>query len=186
MTRNALLGMAVFGLASAAAGYVWVSTEFPFIILLPAVLGWFVVVRPEYGDRTAILAALVGGFTFTVVFILALFLALADGSPVSLPAWLGALLAAAVAGGLGGVLLDRGRGATAMAGFSAVGMLAALAISLLARSVAPGSVDVEGATQSAYFASTLGLMGAVLGAAIGAGASWIARRREHDAGSPAA
>lgn len=183
MTRNALLGMAVFGLASALAGYVWVAYEFPFAILLPAAIGWFAVVRPEYGTRTAFWAALVGGVAFTTVFILAMFLALTDGSPVSLPGWLGAVLAASVAGALVGTLLDRGRGAVAMAGFSAIGMLVAIAISMLTRSMAPVSVDIEGMAQSAYVALTLGLMGASVGAASGAGTAWLAKHDSHEVDS---
>lgn len=183
MTKRTLIGAAAFGLTSALAGYIWVVFEFPFAIALPGVVGWYAVVRPGFGSRKALWAGLVGGVTFTIVLMLSFFFALTDGSPVALPAWAGGVLAAAAAGALTGLLLDRVHGALAMAGFSAAGMLAAVVIAALLRAVAPGSVDLEGAAQSAYFTLVIGLIGAALGAAIGAGAAWL---EEHLAGTHAA
>ena len=177
MKRNALVGLAVFGLLSALAGYIWTAFEFPFAIGVPAIVGWYAVTRSDFGHRTALWAGLVGGVTFTAVFIIAVFFALTDGSPLALPAWAAAVAAAAAAGALTGLLLDRGRGAIAMAGFSAVGMLVAIGIAALLRTVAPASVDVAGATQAIYFALTIGLVGAAMGAANGAGAAWVAENR---------
>ena len=36
MLKNAVVGLAVFGLLAAVAGYVWTALEFPFAILIPA------------------------------------------------------------------------------------------------------------------------------------------------------
>lgn len=177
MLRNSLTGLAVFGVLAAAAGYVWTAFEFPFAIVVPAVVGWYVVVRPDFGHRKALWAALVGGISFTVAFMFALFLALTDGSPVALSAWASAVLAAAIAGAATGWLLDGGRGSITEAGFSALGMLAATVAMGFMRSVAPAAVDVAGPSQYAYFALSIGLVGALMGAAIGAGTSWVAMHR---------
>ena len=174
MLRNSLLGVAAFGLLSMAAGYVWTAFEFPFAIIVPAAVGWYVVARPDFGERTALWAALVGGVSFTVAFMFALFLALTDGSPIALSAWASAVLAAAAAGAVTGWLLGGGRGSIAETGFSALGMLAATVVLGFMRSIAPGSVDVAGPAQYAYFALSIGLVGALMGAAIGAGTSWVA------------
>jgi len=177
MIRNSLIGMAVFGLLAGAAGYIWTAFEFPFAILIPAAAGWYAVVRTDFGNRTALWAALAGGVTFTGAFLVAAFFALTDGSPIALSAWMGAILAAAVAGAATGWLLDGVRGSLAVAAFSAVGMLAATIVAGAMRTLAPAGVDVAGATQYAYFALTLGLVGAFMGAAAGAGTSWVARHR---------
>lgn len=180
MLRNSMIGLVVFGLASAAAGYIWTAYEFPFAIVLPAAIGWYAVTKPDFGNRTALLAALVGGVSFTGAFLVAVFFALTDGSPIALTAWMSATLAAAVAGALTGWVMDRMRGAGTMAMYSAAGMLLATTVSTLMRAAAPASVDVEGATQYAYFALVIGVVGAIVGVAVGAGSSWLAERR----GSP--
>jgi len=172
------MGMATFGLLAVAAGYVWTAFEFPFAIIVPAAVGWYVVVRSDFGNSTALWAALIGGVSFTVAFMFALFLALTDGSPVALTAWMSAVLAAAVAGATTGWLLDGSRGSLTVAGFSALGMLAATVVMGFLRSVAPVSVDVAGPTQYAYFALAIGMVGALVGAAVGAGASWVASHRD--------
>jgi len=177
MLRNSLVGLAVFGVLSATAGYVWTAFEFPFAILVPAAVGWYAVVRSDFGDRKAVWAALVGGVSFTAAFLVAVFFALTDGSPIALTAWMSATLAAAVAGAATGWLLDGGRGAITVAGFSAAGMLVATVIAGVMRTVAPAGVDVAGPTQFAYFALVLGLVGGVVGAAVGAGTSWLATHR---------
>jgi len=183
MLRNSLIGLAVFGLLSAVAGYIWTAFEFPFAIIVPAAVGWYAVVRPDFGNRKALWAALIGGVSFTVAFMFALFLALTDGSPIALTAWMSAVVAAALAGGATGWLLDSGRGSLTMAGFSALGMLAATVVMGFMRSVAPSSVDVAGPTQYAYFALAIGLVGALVGAAVGAGTSWVAVHRSSTASS---
>jgi len=177
MLRNSLIGHAVFGLSAAAAGYIWTAFEFPFAILIPAALGWYAVVRPDYGNRKALWAALVGGVSFLGAFLLATFFALTDGSPVALTAWMSATLAAGVAGAATGWLLDGARGSLAIALFSAVGMLAATVVAGVMRTYAPGAVDVAGPTQFAYFALVLGVVGAFVGAAVGAGTSWVSTHR---------
>lgn len=53
------------------------------------------------------------------------------------------------------------------------------------RTFAPGVVDVAGPAQYACFALTLGLVGAFMGAAIGAGTSWAAQHRHsHSQSTP--
>jgi len=177
MLKNSLLGLVVFGLSAAVAGYLWVAFEFPFALLIPAAVGWYAVVRTDFGGRKALWAALVGGVTFTVAFLVAAFLALTDGSPIALAAWMSATLAAGVAGAATGWLLDRARGSLAVAAFSAIGMLAATVVAGAMRTIAPGAVDVAGPAQSAYFALVLGLVGAFVGAAVGAGTTWVAQHR---------
>jgi len=180
MLKNSMIGLAVFGLLGALAGYVWTAFEFPFAIVVPATVGWFAVARADFGNRTASWAALVGGLSFTAAFLLAVFFALTDGSPIALTAWLSATLAAAVAGAATGWVLDRGHGSLAIAGFSAAGMLVATIVAGAMRAVAPEAVDVAGPTQAAYFALVIGLVGGFVGAAAGAGASWLgAHRRLH-------
>lgn len=183
MLRNSLLGMAVFGLMAGAAGYIWTAFEFPFAILVPAAVGWYAVTRTDFDNRTALWAALVGGVTFTGAFLVAAFFALTDGSPIALTAWMSATLAAAVAGAATGWLLDGSHGSLALAIYSAAGMLAATVVAGAMRTFAPGAVDVAGPAQYAYFALTLGLVGAFLGAAIGAGTSWVAQHRHSHSGS---
>jgi len=185
MLKNSLLGLAVFGLMSAAAGYVWTAFEFPFAILLPAAVGWYAVTRHDFGNRKALWAGLVGGISFTAAFLVAVFFALTDGSPIALTAWMSATLAAAVAGAATGWLLGGMRGSLAVAGFSAAGMLAATVAMGVMRAVAPDAVDVAGAAQNAYFALSIGLVGAFVGAAVGAGTSWLAAHL-HEPGKPSA
>ena len=177
MLRNSLIGLSVFGLLSAAAGFIWTAFEFPFAMLVPAAAGWYAVVRSDFGNRRALWAGLTGGVTFTAAFLVAAFFALTDGSPVALTAWMSATLAAGVAGAATGWLLDGARGSLAVAVFSAIGMLAATVVAGLMRTVAPVAVDVAGPVQFAYFALVLGLVGALVGAAVGAGTSWVAQRR---------
>jgi len=184
MLKNSLIGLAVFGIFSAAAGYIWSAFEFPFAILIPAAVGWYAVVRPDFGNRTALWSALVGGVSFTVAFMVATFFALTDGSPLALTAWMSAALAAAVAGAATGWVLDRIHGSMAVAAFSAAGMLAATVVAGLMRTIAPASVDVAGATQTMYFALVLGLVGGIVGAAVGAGTSWLAAHRSARSESP--
>jgi hypothetical protein len=173
MARNALIGTAAFGVTEAVAGYLWTVFEFPFAIVLPGIVGWYAVTRPDFGNRKALWAGMVGGLTFTALMIAAFFFAITDGSPVPLPASVGALIAAAGAGALAGWLLERGHGALAMAGFSAAGMLAAMVLMTLMQLVAPASIDVEGPSQYAYFALNNGLAGAAIGAVLGAGTAWL-------------
>lgn len=173
---NALVGSMAFGVPALIAGYVWIALEFPFAIVAPAAIGWYVVSRRAYGGRTAAWAALFGGVTFTLTFIVAVFLALTDGSPFAPTAWLSATLAAGAAGAVTGWLLGRVRGALAIALFSAAGMFAAAMLAGLMRSVAPSSVDVEGFAQTAYFSIVQGLIGAIVGAAVGGGVAWLKSR----------
>ena len=161
-------------------GYVWTAFEFPFVIVVPAALGWFAVTRTDFDTRAARWAALVGGLSFTVAFLVAVFFALTDGSPIALTAWMSATLAAAAAGAAAGWVLDRGHGALAIAAFSAAGMLVATAAAGVLRVVAPSAVDAAGPAQAAYFALVIGIVGGFVGAAAGAGASWLgAHRRVH-------
>ncbi len=173
---NAAIGAVVFGLAGAAAGALWIGLEFPFAVVLPAALGWLAVSWGPFGRRRALWAALVGGASFTVAFVLSLFAAIADGSPVDLPAWAAAVFSAAVAGALTGAVLDRARGAGWMALFSAAGMALGTVATLAARAIAPTGVDVPGVAQTAYFSAVQGVVGAITGAAIGYGVAWLAHR----------
>ncbi len=173
MLRNTLTGAAVFGVLGASAAYIWTAFEFPFAIVVPAFVGWYAVIRGDFGSRKALVGGLVGGVSFTVVFMLALFFALTDGSPVVLTAWMSAVLAAAVAGALTGWVLGGVRPALTVGGFSAVGMLVAVAAAGLLRTVAPSAVDVEGAVQYGYFALSMGVVSTILGAASGAAVSWV-------------
>lgn len=177
LLRNSLIGLLAFGLSAAVAGYVWTTFEFPFVIVVPAALGWYAVVFTEYGRRKAMLAALVGGATFTIAFLVAMFFALTDGSPIALTAWMSATLAAALAGAVTGLLVDGWRGVITIAAFSALGMLVATIVSGALRTLAPSAVDVVGPAQSAYFAMQIGLVGGIVGAAVGAGTSWLAAHR---------
>ncbi len=45
MLRNTLIGAVVFGVLGAAAAYIWTAFEFPFVIIAPAFVGWYAVVR---------------------------------------------------------------------------------------------------------------------------------------------
>jgi hypothetical protein len=176
MLKSILTGTAVFGFTAAAAGYVWTAFEFPFALLVPAALGWYFLVRPLWGNVKALEAALVGGATFTAVFLFAVFLALADGSSVALAPWVAAVLASGVAGAATGALLGGWRGAWPMALFAGAGMALATVATGVLRSVAPAAVDIEGQAQYLYFAMVQGVVGALVGAAIGAGVVWV---REH-------
>lgn len=175
MLRNALTGSVVFGLSAAAAGYAWTAFEFPFVIVIPAIVGSCVVSR-AFGRRKALVAGAVGGVAFTIAFLFAVFFALTDGSPVALSAWASATLAATLAGATMGAVLRGVRGSVIMAAFSASGMLGATIVMGLVRSMAPASVDVAGPTQNLYVALALGLVGVVVGAALGAGTAWLADR----------
>ncbi|MHB9003048.1 MAG: hypothetical protein ACYC6C_03160 [Coriobacteriia bacterium] len=176
LLRNTLIGAAAFGLAAAAAGYIWTAFEFPFVIIVPAVLGWYLVARMHYVQRTALWAALLGGATFTAAFMVAVFFALTDGSPVAPTPWMAATFAAIAAGAVTGALLGGWRGSRVIALFAGVGMLLATAMTGVLRAVAPESVDVAGQTQYLYFASVLGVVGAIVGAAAGAGVAWLKLR----------
>ena len=171
MMRNAAIGALFFGLFGALTGYVWTAFEFPFVILLPAFIGWFAVTLPGFGIRKSLWAALVGGVSFTAVFFVAIFFALTDGSPVALSAWMAATVAAAIAGALTGAVVAGKRGATVMAGFSAVGMLVATAVVGLVRAVAPNAIDTPGTAQFVYAALILGIVGTIVGTAAGLAAS---------------
>lgn len=173
--RAPLTGAVVTGLSAALAGYVWVGFEFPFAIVLPAFAGLLAVLWPLYDRGRVLLAAALGGIAFTGAFLVAVFLALTDGSPFALPAWAGAIAAAAVAGVVTGALLEGRRGALVMAAYSSLGMLLAVGVAAVMRTVAPAGVDVEGVTQTAYFALLIGLVGLVMGAFIGAGADRMHR-----------
>lgn len=168
MLRGALFGAVVFGPLAAAAGYLWVALEFPFAIALPAFIGLYVLTIGHHGLRKAVTAALVGGVTFTAAFLVAVFLSLTDGSPVTFTAWMAPVLAALVAGALTGSVLGGPRGAWVMAVFAGAGMLLAVVIAGLLRDSAPPSVDSAGQAQSLYFAMVQGVVGAIVGAAVGA------------------
>lgn len=176
MLRNTLIGAAAFGLTAAAAGYIWTAFEFPFAILVPAVLGWYLVARMHYARRTAMWAALLGGATFTAAFMVAVFFALTDGSPVAPAPWMAATFAALAAGAVTGALLGGWRGSKVIALFSGAGMLLATVMTGVLRAVAPEAVDVAGQTQYLYFAGVLGIVGAIVGAAAGAGVAWLKLR----------
>jgi len=182
MLRNTVLGVLVFGVVAAVAGFVWTAFEFPFAILLPAFAGWYAVTRTEYDNPKALVTGATGGVSFTAVFMLGVFFALTDGSPFALTAWMAAALAAGVAGALTGAVLGGVRGAMALAVFSAAGMLAATIVAGLMRTIAPASVDVAGMTQYLYFAATIGLVGGIVGGFIGAGVAWF-KAHVSDAGS---
>lgn len=176
MTRNALLGALAFGLTAAAAGYVWVAFEFPFAIVVPAIVGWAAVTLRYRDLRSTLIAATVGGIAFTALFIGGLFLAIADGSPVQVAGWLVAVIAAAAAGGVVGAVLGGMQGARVLAIHSGIGMAAAVIVAGVLREIGPAAADMPGAAQSAYAAVSLGLIAALVGAAAGAGVA-----RMHDA-----
>ncbi len=176
MLRNTLIGAAVFGVLGAAAAYIWTAFEFPFAILIPAFVGWYAVTRGEFGSRKAWISGLVGGISFTAVFMVALFMALTEGSGIALTAWMSAVLAASVAGALTGWVLGGMRSALTVAVFSAVGMLIAVMVAGALRAVAPAAIDVEGVAQFTYFALTMGLVSTIVGAAAGASVWWVKHR----------
>lgn len=180
MIKSAVLGGLAFGITAAIAGYVWTAFEFPFVIVVPAVVGWFVVVRARHELRTALTAALVGGIAFTALFIGGLFLAITDGSPVPMVGWLAAVLAAAVAGAITGWVIGRARGAGVIAAFTAAGMLAAVVAAALLQGVAPEAVQVADPAQYAYVALQMGVIGALVGAAAGAGVAYVDSSRAAD------
>lgn len=175
MLRNATIGALVFGLSAAIAGWVWTAFEFPFVILVPAFLGWHAVVRPEFGNRKAFKVAAVGGVTFTAVFLVGMSLAMGDGSPITVTGWLVAVIAAVVAGALTGAMLDGVRGALPVASLSAAGMSAATVVVGLLRDLTPAAAQVPGAQQYAYFALGQGISGLLVGAAVGIGVVWVRR-----------
>lgn len=185
MARLAAIGALVLGITAAVAGYVWTAFEFPFTIIVPAFVGWYIVARVAgYANRTALLAGLVGGVAFTVVFLFGISLALNDDSPVPFTAWLAAAAAAAVAGALAGTILGRMRGAAVLAVFSGVGMLIASLLLGLMRENPPAGTEVPGPAQYLYFAAAIGIVGLILGGFIGAGVSWL--RAHEPKASPAA
>lgn len=176
MVRNASLGALVFGVLGAAAGYIWTAFEFPFAIILPAFAGWYAVVRPDFGNRKALYSALVGGVAFTGVLLVGMFLAITDGSPVPITGSLAAILAAVVAGALTGMVFGGTRAALPIAAFSAVGMSIAVLAAGILRGLTPEAANVPGFTQYAYFALAMGVIGGFVGAAVGAGVSWVRRQ----------
>jgi hypothetical protein len=185
MVRTILIGATVFGVSAAAAGYVWTAFEFPFVIVVPAVLGWYAVVRYRLGPTRAPMAALAGGVTFTAALLVAMFLALTDGSPLPLGPAAAAVLAAAVAGAISGWVLARGRGSLVLAAASAIGMAAASAVTGVVRAFAPAATQSPGPAQYAYVALSVGLIGLIVGAAIGAGVDRLAATAEETGGGEA-
>lgn len=175
MLRTVSIGATATGLAAAVAGYVWVAFEFPFAIVLPAVVGVFVVAAPLYSRGRSVVAALVGGAAFTAAFLMALFMAVTDGSPFALPAWLGAVAAAGIAGAVTGSLLEGFRRSVPLVISSALGMVFAVALAALIRAIAPGAVDTAGAAQNLYVTAVLGLIGVIMGASLGTG---VARMKD--------
>lgn len=173
MLRTALIGAGVFGVSAALAGYLWTAFEFPFVIVVPAALGWYAVVRFGFDRARAPMAALVGGVTFTAALLVAMFFALTDGSPLPLGPAASAIMAAAVAGALSGWVLARTRGALTMAGVSMLGMGVATLVTGALRAATPAAAQVEGPAQAAYFALAIGLVGLIVGAAVGAGVSQL-------------
>lgn len=168
MFRNAVIGAIVFGLTAALAGYLWLALEFPWVIVIPAALGWYAVVREPYGQRKALISAAVGGVLFTVVLIMAMYLAISDDVSIALPAWIGPVAAGALAGAIVGAVIGRARGASTVALFAGASMAVAVALAEVARNVQPASVQQEGAAQSLWVAGVLLVVGLVLGAACGA------------------
>lgn len=173
MLRSASLGALVFGLTAALAGFVWTAFEFPFAIVVPAFAGWYAVVRPRFGTRKAVFAGLAGGFTFTILFLFGMFLAISDGSPIAITGWLAAVLAAVVAGALTGEVVGGAKAALPIAAFSALGMILATMAAAVLRDVAPAATQIEGVAQYAYFALAQGVIGVLVGAAVGAGVHWV-------------
>lgn len=171
MTRSAITGLVVFGLAAAAAGYAWTVLEFPFALILAGGAGVLAITWP-YGPRRSFEAALAGGLTFTVVFLAAMFTALSDRSPVEVPAWGGAVLATVAAAAVTGLILEGRRGILPMSGFSLTGTVVGLLLSYAVGRVVTAPA-APGAAQAAFFSANIGLVGAVLGAGMGAGVGWL-------------
>lgn len=174
MLRTTFIGAAVFGASAAVAGYLWTAFEFPFVIVVPAALGWYAVVRYGFSASRAPMAALTGGVTFTVALLVAMFFALTDGSPLPLGPAAAAILAAAFAGVISGWVLDGRRGSLVMAAASALGMAAASALLGAVRALTPAVAQSPGPAQYGYAAVAMGLVGLVVGAAIGAGVHRLA------------
>lgn len=172
MARSGLIGAAAFGLSGLLAAYVWTLYEFPFVVALQWALGWGVVALLHYPRRAGI-AAVVGGVAYTAAFLVAMFLAITDGSPVPITGWLAVTIAAVLAGAATGAVLDRYRGALVLAGASALGMLLGTIIAGIFVQAAPVAVDSEGTVQYLYFALAQGIVGAFTGATIGAAAAWL-------------
>ena len=178
MGRIMLVGSAVFGLGAAIAGYVWVAFEFPWIIIVPATLGWYAVCRMRFDQATALKAGAVGGVLFTVAFMVSMFLAITDGSPVALPSWLGPIAAAGIAGAVVGAMLGKVKGAGVGGLYSAVGMSAAVVVMALTRDLAPAATQQPGSAQSMWVAAMLLVVGALVGASAGAVVHKIAEQSE--------
>lgn len=166
MIRNILLGAIAFGLPAALAGYVWSAFEFPFALLLPGVVGWLVLAW-SHGTSKAAIAALVGGIAFTAAFMVGMFFAITDGSPLAVPAWLAAAAAAAAAGAIVGALLGGRSAAVRLALFSALGMFVGEVLAWAAQYAVPGSVDTPGTAQLVYMSVTVGVVGVAVGAFVG-------------------
>jgi len=186
MLRDSLKGFVVFGVLSAAAGYVWTTFEFPFVIVIPAAVGWYAVTVKRFGHRKAWIAGAAGGVTFTVAFLAAVFLALAGLSVLEVTPWLAATAAAGLAGAFTGWLLAEGRGALAVGGVSAAGMLVAMVVAGILRAYAPAAVDVAGPVQTGYVTLLMGVVGGVVGAAAGGVTAWLAEHKAHSHEPPTA
>lgn len=175
MLRNALRGALAFGLSAGLAGYIWTAFEFPFAVLLPAAIGWYVIVRHDFGAGKAWAAAGAGGVTFTGVLIVGMFLAISDGSPVAITGWLASVLAAVVAGAITGFVIAGWRASGPLAAFAAVGMGVAVMVGVVLRELQPVAAQSPGMVQALTFAIAMGLIGAVVGASVGAGVTWVRR-----------
>jgi len=167
--KRAGIGFGVFGGLGLVAGYLWTAFEFPFVIMVPAAVGWYVLATPVWGSRKGVWAAILGGFTFTTAFLTAMFFALSDAVGLPFGAGTAAVLAALIAGAATGRVLADWRAAGVLGGFSAGGMVVAVVVSGLLRAVAPGVVDTPGVAQAAYFSVQIGIVSGVVGAAIGLG-----------------
>lgn len=167
MARIMLIGGAVFGVSAALAGYVWTSFEFPWVIALPAVLGWYVVCRDRFDSATAIKTAVVGGILFTAVLMFSMVLAITDGSPIPLPSWFGPIAAGAVAGAVVGAMLGRARGAGIGAAWTAAGMAVASGVMAVANGFAPAATQQPGVEQARWVAGMMLIVGAFAGVAAG-------------------
>ncbi len=166
MLRSAAFGALVFGAGGLVAGWLWNVTDVPLFVFIPWALGWLLVTRGPFGWPVAWKAGLVGGTSFTVAFLVALFLAITDGSPLPLAGWMAAGIAGAVAGGLTALVVDRGSAAV-FAIAAGLGMVVGTVVGGLVPSVAPTAANSPGQVQALAFAIQQGVVSAFAGVGIG-------------------
>lgn len=175
-SRFVATGAGVFALAGALFGFVWTTTELPFVMALQWAVGLYVLGYVYGGTRAALRAGAVGAIVYLVTFTLALFIALSVFEfplPTAVPASFASAAAGGVLGGRRGALT---LGLAAFIGFA----VADFAIPVMA-ALAPVGTEQPGVAQALWFAAGQALAGLIGGAALGYGFARLARGRDESA-----